>query len=78
MLADVTIRGITKSVPFALELLGAGPGTSEGSVAAGFEATGEIDRRDFGITFNRALDNGGVMVGNHVTIEINVEAHLQA
>lgn len=77
MVADVTIRGTTKSVPFTLTYLGSGPGLAEGVEIAGFEATAEIDRRDFGVTFDRALDNGSVIVGHKVSIEINVEASLQ-
>jgi polyisoprenoid-binding protein YceI len=75
MVADLTIRGVTKSITFDLEFLGSGPGFAPGVEVAGFEAHGEIDRRDFGITFEGVLENGAVVVGNKVTLEINVEAH---
>lgn len=72
--ADLTVRGVTKNVPFAVELLGAAPGMAPDTVAVGLSATTTIDRRDFGVSFNRSLDTGGLVVGNKVTIEIEVEA----
>jgi polyisoprenoid-binding protein YceI len=73
MQADLTIRGVTKSVTFDLEFLGAGPGVAEGSIAAGFEARTEIDRRDFNVAFEGVMENGTVVVGNKVIIELTVE-----
>jgi polyisoprenoid-binding protein YceI len=73
--ADVTIHGITKSLTFELEYLGAGPSVVPGAQVVGFDAKTTIDRRDFDVSFNRALDTGGLMLSNHVEIEINVEAH---
>jgi polyisoprenoid-binding protein YceI len=77
MVADVTVRGITKSVNFDLEFLGTGPSMAPGVNVAGFEARGEIDRRDFGITFEGTLENGSLIVGNKIVIELNIEAHQQ-
>jgi polyisoprenoid-binding protein YceI len=74
--ADLTIRGVTKSVDFDLEFLGEGPSMQEGKTVVAFEATAEIDRRDFGVNFNRSLFDGSVVVGNKVQIEIEVEAGL--
>jgi len=74
---DVTIRGVTKPVVFDLEFHGSGPGMQPDSEVVAFSATGEIDRRDFGVSFNHALDNGGLVVGNKVKIELEVEAALQ-
>jgi polyisoprenoid-binding protein YceI len=45
-----------------------------GNERAGFSATTAIDRKDFGLTWNQALEAGGVVVGDRVTIEIEVEA----
>jgi polyisoprenoid-binding protein YceI len=73
---DLTIRGVTKSVDFDLEFLGEGPSMVEGKTVVAFEARGEIDRRDFGVSFNHALLDGSVVVGNKVVIEIEVEAGL--
>ncbi len=74
---DVTIRGVTKPVVFDLEYHGTGPGMQPDSEVVAFSATGEIDRRDFGVSFNHALDNGGLVVGNKVKIELEVEAALE-
>jgi len=76
--ADLTIRGVTKSVDFDLEYLGSGPGMAEGVTVAGFEARAEIDRRDFNVNFEASLENGNLVVSNKVIIEIAVEAHKQA
>ena len=45
-----------------------------GQEVLGFSATGEIDREDFGITYNMVLEAGGVMIGNKIKIEIEGEA----
>ena len=74
---ELTVRGVTRSVDFDLAYLGSGPGMAPGSVVAAFEASAEIDRRDFGVSFGGALDNGGVIVGNKVRIELDIEAHKQ-
>jgi polyisoprenoid-binding protein YceI len=73
---DLTIRGVTKPVDFDLEYLGEGPAMAEGKSVVAFSAVGEIDRRDFGVTFNHALLDGSVVVGNKVKIELEVEAGL--
>jgi polyisoprenoid-binding protein YceI len=78
LVADLTIRGITKSVSFDLEFLGTGPGMGENVTVAGFEAKTEIDRRDFGVTFEGALENGSLVVSNKIVLEFNIEATLQA
>ena len=78
MLTDVTVKGVTKSVAFDLEFLGEGPSMAPGITVAGFEARAEIDRRDFGINFEGALENGSLIVGNKIVVEIAVEAHIRA
>jgi polyisoprenoid-binding protein YceI len=75
--ADLTLRGVTKPVVFAIEYLGTGPSMQEGKEVVAFSASAEIDRRDFGVSFNRSLLDGSVVVGNKVTIELEVEASLQ-
>jgi polyisoprenoid-binding protein YceI len=47
---------------------------AEGVTVAGFEATGEIDRRDFGVNFEGVLENGSLIVSNKIGVEISVEA----
>jgi polyisoprenoid-binding protein YceI len=73
---DLTIRGVTKPVEFDLEYLGQGDAMQEGKSVVAFSAVGEIDRRDFGVTFNHSLLDGSVVVGNKVKIELEVEAGL--
>jgi polyisoprenoid-binding protein YceI len=73
---DLTIRGVTKSVDFDLEFLGEGPSMQEGKTVVAFSASADIDRRDFGVSFNHSLLDGSVVVGNKVVIEIEVEASL--
>jgi polyisoprenoid-binding protein YceI len=74
---DLTLKGVTKNVPLALELNGFGP-DPYGGTRAGFTATGEINRQDFGVTWNAAMEHGGVVVSDKVTIHLEVEAVLQA
>ena len=71
---DLTIRGVTKPVEFDLEYLGEGAAMQEGKTVVAFSAAGEIDRRDFGVSFNSSLLDGSVVVGNKVKIELEVEA----
>lgn len=73
---DLTIRGVTKPVDFDLEYLGEGPSMQEGKTVVAFSASAEIDRRDWGVSFNSSLLDGSVVVGNKVRIEIEVEAGL--
>jgi polyisoprenoid-binding protein YceI len=74
---DLTIRGITRPVVLAVEFEGAGR-SPFGQDIFGFTATTEIDREDFGLTWNVALETGGVLVGKKVKIEIEGEAIRQA
>ena len=62
---DLTLKGVTKSVPLRLELKGFGP-DPYGGYRAGFSATGEINRSEFNISFNAPLQNGGVVVGDKI------------
>jgi polyisoprenoid-binding protein YceI len=78
LVADLTIRGITKEVEFDLELLGFGAGMAPGTNVVGFEATATIDRRDFDVSFNRAIETGGFVVSNNVQLELAIEASTQA
>ncbi len=74
LFADVTVKGVTKPVTFDLEFLGAGPSMTPGVTVSGFEARGEIDRRDFGVNFEGTLENGSLVVGNKIVLEFAVEA----
>jgi polyisoprenoid-binding protein YceI len=70
---DLTLKGVTKRVPLRLELNGFGP-DAYGGVRAGFTATGEINRRDFNVNFNAPMANGGVVVADKVTLQLEIEA----
>ena len=70
---DLTMRGVTKPVVFDAEFLGAGA-TGMGT-KAGFAATAVVNRKDFGINWNKALDNGGMVLSDDVTLVINLEAN---
>ena len=70
---DLTLKGVTKSVPLRLELNGFGP-DAYGGVRAGFTATGEINRRDFNVNFTAPLQNGGVVVADKITLHLEIEA----
>ncbi|ROT33578.1 YceI family protein [Micromonospora sp. HM5-17] len=74
---ELTIRGVTRSVDLEVEFEGAGR-SPFGHDVFGFTATTEIDREDFGLTWNVALETGGVLVGKKVKIEIEGEAIRQA
>jgi len=74
---DLTIKGITKPVELLVEFEGAGR-SPYGFDIFGFSATAEIDREDWGLTYNMALESGGVMIGKKVKIEIEGEAIRQA
>ena len=73
---DLTIKGITKPVTLALELNGFGP-DAYGGTRAGFSAKTEINRNDFGVDIKMAMDGGGVVVGDKVTVELEIEAVLR-
>jgi polyisoprenoid-binding protein YceI len=72
VLGDLTIRGTTREVPLEVEAGGIGK-DPWGNERAGFEARARIDRKDFGLVWNKALETGGVLVGEHVDIEIELE-----
>lgn len=78
---DLTIRGVTREVPLRVQYLGQWTtpfwedGVDKGpKIRAGFVARAEIDRHDFGVSWNSTLDKGGVVVGNKVVITIDAEA----
>ena len=74
---ELTLKGVTKSVPLVLELNGFGP-DPYGGTRAGFTASGEINRRDFNVNFSAPLQNGGVVVSDKVTLHLEIEAVLAA
>jgi polyisoprenoid-binding protein YceI len=77
VVGDLTIREVTREVELAVEFEGLARNPWGKEVIA-FTATTEIDREEFGITWNQALETGGVLVGKKVRIEISAEAVRQA
>jgi len=77
LVGDLTIKGISKPVEIALELNGVGP-DPWGNTRIGFEGKTEVSRKDYGLTWNVALEGGGVLVADHIKIELDVEAVKQA
>ncbi len=74
---NLTLKGVTKPVSLALEIGGFGPDPF-GGIRAGFTATGEIKRSDFGVDFNAALETGGVVVSDKVNLLLEIEAVLNS
>lgn len=70
--ADLTIKGVTLPVVFDLEFDGVGQ-DPWGGTRAGFSASATINRTDFGVQFNAPLETGGVLVGEKVQIELDVQ-----
>jgi len=73
---DLTVKGVTKSVVLDLEFNGVGA-DPWGGTRAGFSAQTEISRKDFGIDFNIPIDGGGVVVGDKIKVQLEVEAVLE-
>ncbi len=70
---DLTIHGVTKPVSFDVEFLGAAK-DPWGNQRTAFTASTKISRKDYGLTWNKALDAGGVMLGDEVALNLQVEA----
>jgi len=73
MTGDLTVRDVTRQVLLGVEFSGA---TVDpwGNLRSGFDASTRIDRDQFGITWNQALEAGGFLVGKEILVEIDVEA----
>ncbi|MEV4581875.1 YceI family protein [Nonomuraea jabiensis] len=74
VVGDLTVRDVTKEVELTVEYGGAGT-NPWGAPVWGFSITTEFDREEFGLTWNQALETGGVLVGKKVKIEIEGEAN---
>ena len=70
---DLTLHGVTREVVLDVEASAAPVKDPWGNTRAGAQAQTKINRQDFGITFNKSLDGGGVLVGDEVAITIDVE-----
>jgi polyisoprenoid-binding protein YceI len=72
---ELSLHGVTRQVPLAVVVNGC-TRDPYGGTRAGFSATAEIDRKDFGITTNIPMDGGGVVIGDTIQIYIEIEAIL--
>ncbi|MCA9972103.1 MAG: polyisoprenoid-binding protein [Anaerolineales bacterium] len=72
LVGDLTIRGVTKEVVLNVEYAGQAK-SPWGTTSAGFSASGKINRKDWGLTWNQALETGGVLVGDEIKIDIELE-----
>ncbi|MGD9702306.1 MAG: YceI family protein [Acidimicrobiia bacterium] len=73
LVADVTIKDVTKSIEFELEY----EGTEKdpwGGTRVGFSAEAEVNRKDFGMEWNVVLETGGLLVGEKIKINLDIEA----
>jgi polyisoprenoid-binding protein YceI len=73
LLGNLTIRGVTKPVTLTVKTLAPEAKDPWGGMRSGTRATGTINRQDFGLTWNKALDGGGYIVGDEVEISLDVE-----
>jgi polyisoprenoid-binding protein YceI len=71
---DMTIKGVTKEITVPAQI--SGPVTSPmGGNAIGIDATFKINRQDYGVSFNKMMDNGGLMVSDDVVVDVSLEGH---
>jgi polyisoprenoid-binding protein YceI len=73
VVGNLELRGVTRPVTLDVEFSGVAV-TAVGEQRIGFSAMAEIDREDWGLIWNRVVETGGVLVGRHVQIELNVQA----
>ena len=74
---ELSLKGVTKPVSFYIEIGGFGPDPF-GGTRCGFTATTTINRSDFGVNFNAVMETGGMLVGDKITVQLEVEAVLDA
>ncbi len=74
--ADLTIRGITRSISFEVEFLGPVKSPFSGKASIGFRGTTRINREDYGIVIDYPMEGGGLVVGKDVEITFDIQADL--
>lgn len=77
LVGELTLHGVTREL--ALEVSSAGTAKDPwGNLRAGFSARGQLDRKDFGLIWNQFLEAGGLLVGDRIDLDLEIEAVLQA
>jgi polyisoprenoid-binding protein YceI len=76
LVGDLTIRGVTREAAFEAELVGKGT-DPWGGQRIGFAATTTLNRKEFGLTWNQALEAGGVLVSDQIKVSLEIQATLQ-
>lgn len=71
---DLTIRGVTKEETFKVTFEGISKNPMSGAETAGFSAEGTVKRSNYGLTWNAALETGGVLVGDEIKFTVELEA----
>ena len=72
LVGDLTVKGVTKSVKLAAEF-GGSTDDFYGNTKAGFEVTGKINRKDFGLTWDGVTEAGSIVVGEDIKLLINIQ-----
>jgi polyisoprenoid-binding protein YceI len=70
---SLTLLGVTKEIELTGTFNGVLPKDMQGNARAGFSAEGKLNRKDFGMNWSKTLDNGGLVVGDDVTIRLEIE-----
>jgi len=73
---ELTLRGVTKSVELPVFFSGEIGGPRDATIA-GFSTSATLDRKEYGIVWNRALDSGGYVLGDEVSVQVNLETRKQ-
>jgi polyisoprenoid-binding protein YceI len=73
LVGNFTMHGVTKPLTLAVRFGGIVPKDPFGNTKAGFKATGTLNRKDWGLIWNKALDSGGVAIGDEVELVANIE-----
>ena len=78
IIGDLTLKGVTKEITIPVEINGPVVHPNNGKKVIGISGQTTINRQDFGVSWNKTMDNGGLVVGDEVTVMIEIEAHSQS
>ncbi len=70
--ADLTVKNVTKEVTYQVTVLGPVKNPMSGGTALGLEAKFSLNRQDYGVNWNKTLDNGGLLIGNDVDVAVSI------